>query len=188
MTDLLRFMRAYSPSAPPIGLQQLFALAQSVMTNCGIAELNRRLDTLTRQTARNPPNAVEKAALDFLANATYSAAIELLHAMREKEGVRVFRPAILRAALATFRAVDGTAISPVDAFVRVREESRFTGRTLPRRSVGSTLLFKGLEAEVAVVMDAHELDAKNLYVAMTRGSQLLVVCSPTSTLNPPRVD
>jgi hypothetical protein len=188
MTDLLKFMRAFSLSAPPTALQQLFGLAQSVMTNCGIAELNRRLDTLTRQTAKNPPNAIEAAALAFLGNATYASAIELMHTMREGNGVRVYRPAILRAALATFRAAGGANVSLVDAFVRVREESRLTGRTLPKRSVGSTLLFKGLEAEVGVVMDAHELDARNLYVAMTRGSQLLVVCSPTSSLNPPRVD
>lgn len=188
MTDLLRFVRAFSLSVPPTALQQLFGLAQSVMTNCGIAELNRRLDTLSRQTARNPANAIEKAALAFLGNANYTAAIELLHTMRQGDGVRVFRPAIFRAAISAFRAAEGANISLVDAFVRVREESRFTGRALPKRAVGSTLLFKGLEAEAAVVMDAHEFDAKNLYVAMTRGSQRLVVCSPTPSLNPPRVD
>ena len=188
MTDLLKFIRAFSLSSPPTALQQLFGLAQSVMTNCGTSELNRRLDTLMRQSAKKPPNAIEKAALAFLGNATYSSAIELLHSMREEDSVRVYRPAILRAALAAFRAAEGTNTSLVDAFVRIREESRFTGRALPKRSVGSTLLFKGLEAEVAVVMEAHELDARNLYVAMTRGSQLLVVCSPTPSLNPPRVD
>ncbi|RKP47499.1 DNA helicase UvrD [Trinickia fusca] len=188
MTDLLNFMRVFSLTSPSTALQQLFGLAQSVMTNCGIAELNRRLDTLRRQTAKKPPNVIEEAALAFLGNATYSSAIDLLHSMREGDAVRVYRPTILRAALAAFRAAEGANTPLVDAFVRVREESRFTGRTLPKRSVGSTLLFKGLEAEVAVVMDAHELDARNLYVAMTRGSQLLVVCSPTSSLNPPRVD
>ena len=43
--------------------------------------------------------------------------------------------------------------------------------------VGSTLLLKGLEAEVAVILHADELDALNLYVAMTRGSRKLVICS-----------
>ena len=188
MTDLLEFMRSFSLASPPAALQQLFGLAQSVMTNCGIVELNRRLDALTRQTAKKPPDAIEEAALVFLRNATYASAVDLLLAMRERAAVRVYRPAILWAALSVFRAAEQANTPLVDAFVRVREESRFTGRVLPKRSVGSTLLFKGLEAEVAVVMDAHELDARNLYVAMTRGSQLLVVCSPTSSLNPPRVD
>ena len=58
------------------------------------------------------------------------------------------------------------------------------GRPLPKRAVGSTLLLKGLEADIAVVLNADELDARNLYVAITRGSAKLVVCSKSSTLNP----
>ena len=45
----------------------------------------------------------------------------------------------------------------------MREQNRLIGRPLPRRAVGSTLLLKGLEAEVAVVLDADTLDARNLY-------------------------
>lgn len=51
------------------------------------------------------------------------------------------------------------------------------GRALPRRAVGSTLLLKGLEAEVVVILNGDSLNAANLYVAMTRGSMRLVVCS-----------
>ena len=49
--------------------------------------------------------------------------------------------------------------------------------------MGSTLLLKGLEAEVAVVLDAGNLDARNLYVAITRGSKKLIVCSESPVLN-----
>jgi DNA helicase-2/ATP-dependent DNA helicase PcrA len=57
------------------------------------------------------------------------------------------------------------------------------GRRVPPRAVGSPLLFKGLEADVAVILDASDFDnvpkrnMKNLYVAITRGSRKLVVCS-----------
>ncbi|HZZ30466.1 MAG TPA: hypothetical protein VFE10_00615 [Phenylobacterium sp.] len=44
------------------------------------------------------------------------------------------------------------------------------------------MLLKGLEAEAAVIPNAAELDAKNLYVAMTWGSHAPVICSPTSAL------
>jgi DNA helicase-2/ATP-dependent DNA helicase PcrA len=54
---------------------------------------------------------------------------------------------------------------------------------LPKRAVGSTLLLKGLEAEVAVVLDAGSLEARNLYVAMTRGSKKLIICSESPVLN-----
>jgi hypothetical protein len=67
----------------------------------------------------------------------------------------------------------------------VREQSRLIGRPLARRSVGSTLLLKGLEADISVVLNAGALNARNLYVAMTRGSRRVLVCSPTPILNPP---
>jgi hypothetical protein len=41
-----------------------------------------------------------------------------------------------------------------------------------------------LEAEVAVILNAGVLDARNLYVAMTRGSKAVTVCAPTPILNP----
>ena len=44
------------------------------------------------------------------------------------------------------------------------------------------LLLKGLEADVAVVLGADELDARHLYVAMTRGSRQLVICSQSLIL------
>ena len=71
-----------------------------------------------------------------------------------------------------------------DAVIRMREEHRLLGRPLPKRAVGSTLLMKGLEADVAVVLNADALDARNLYVAMTRGAHALTVCSQSSVLKP----
>jgi DNA helicase IV len=67
----------------------------------------------------------------------------------------------------------------------MREQNRLVGRQLPKRAVGSTLLLKGLEAELAVVLNAAELNARNLYVAMTRGSKGLIVCSRNPILKPP---
>lgn len=65
-----------------------------------------------------------------------------------------------------------------EAAIQMREQNRLLGRPLPKRVVG------GLEAEVAVILNAHTLDAKNLYVAMTRGSKVLTLCSPEPILNP----
>jgi DNA helicase-2/ATP-dependent DNA helicase PcrA len=71
-----------------------------------------------------------------------------------------------------------------DATVAIREQSRLVGRPLARRSVGSTLLLKGLEADISVILNAGPLNARNLYVAMTRGSRRVLICSPTSILSP----
>lgn len=72
-----------------------------------------------------------------------------------------------------------------DLAVRSREQARVLGRSVPKRAVGSTLLLKGLEADVAVVIDADQMDARNLYVAMTRGARRLVVCSQSHIIHRP---
>ncbi len=92
--------------------------------------------------------------------------------------VRVHRPAILYSVLKALREAAPGTIPLAEAARRVREENRLLGRPLPKRAVGSTLLLKGLEAEVAVVLNTENMNAQHLYVAMTRGSMKLVVCSP----------
>lgn len=65
----------------------------------------------------------------------------------------------------------------LEAAVQIRERNRLQGRPLTRRAVGSTLLLKGLEADVAVILEPENMNARNLYVAMTRGAKRLVICS-----------
>lgn len=76
----------------------------------------------------------------------------------------------------------------VQVTIRTREESRMLGRPSPRRAGGSTLLLKGLEAEMAVVRHAEGLDTLNLYVALTRGSTAAVRCSGRPVLTPQLIE
>ena len=176
LQDLIAFGCGFDVRSPD-ALGQLLALAQSVMTNIGVADLTRRLESLARGTARNPPNEAESRALAFRLAPSLAAAAELLSTLREMPDVRVHRPAILYGVLKALRESSTGTVSLADAANRVREENRLLGRPLPRRAVGSTLLLKGLEAEVAVLLNPEGMSAQNLYVAMTRGSMKLVVCS-----------
>lgn len=63
--------------------------------------------------------------------------------------------------------------------VQIRDKARFSGRPLSRRAVGSTLLLKGIEADVAVILEPQGMDARHLYVALTRGSKKILICSGT---------
>jgi hypothetical protein len=57
-----------------------------------------------------------------------------------------------------------------------QREMRHTGRPISHRKlIGTTLLVKGLEYDHAVILDADGLNAKDLYVAMTRGSKSLTI-------------
>jgi hypothetical protein len=185
LKDLVAFARTFDVTAPN-GLQQLADFAQSVMRNVGAADFVQRVRSLQCGTARNDPNDAEKAALSLLRDPSYSRAVEVLVEIGKLGGVSMHRPAVLRGCIKALKLCDGTqGLSFYDAAIRVREENRLLGRPLPKRAVGSTLLLKGLEAEVAVILNAGALNAKNLYVAMTRGSKLLQVCSPSKVLNPP---
>lgn len=70
-----------------------------------------------------------------------------------------------------------------DAAWHIRTQTRFVGRKEYQRIVSRTLLVKGLEFDHAVVLDADQLDAKNLYVAITRGANSLTILSEKPILN-----
>lgn len=164
-------------------LSTLVDFACSVMTNVGGPDFLRRVDTLRRGTARNQATAAETAALSFCSSPSHAGAIEVLVELNKEGGVRTHRPGVLAGCIKALRGCEeGVPGALHQAVVRVREENRLLGRPLPRRAVGSTLLLKGLEAEVAVVLEPQAMDRHHLYVAITRGSKALLVCSSTPVL------
>ncbi|MBN8905038.1 MAG: DNA helicase UvrD, partial [Rhodospirillales bacterium] len=128
---------------------------------------------------------IEQAAVRFEASRSLVGVADLLAAINRAGGVRCYRPAVLAAAQRALQLAASAGGLPFrDAAVTIREQSRLIGRPLARRSVGSTLLLKGLEADISVVLNAGTLNARNLYVAMTRGSRRVLVCTPAPILNP----
>ena len=132
------------------------------------------------RTAATP---LEEIALEYLRNPSPAAAGSMLEAMAKAEDTYVFRPDIVRLCAKALKSVTDD-VSLTAAGVKERERYRHAPRTMPRRAVGSTLLLKGLEAENAVILEPEKMDARNLYVALTRGSKRLIICSTTSVLEP----
>jgi DNA helicase-2/ATP-dependent DNA helicase PcrA len=81
---------------------------------------------------------------------------------------------------------DGGFASLEEAAWVVRNRTRVAGRAAERRVVSRTLLVKGLEFEHVVLCAADELDAKNLYVALTRGSRSVTVVARSPVLHASR--
>jgi hypothetical protein len=75
--------------------------------------------------------------------------------------------------------LDGEGSSLSESAKLYQRDMRHTGRPIRHtKLIGTTLLVKGLEYDHAVVLDADSLDAKDLYVAMTRGSKsLTIICT-----------
>lgn len=166
-------------------LDRVLLFAEEVMTGVGAADLKRRLSSIAAGTARKELGTVESTALAFMAAPTPQGVAALLSSISAESGVRTYRPGVLRGAIRALQLAAGTAgLSLHDAAIQVREQFRLLGRPLPKRAIGSTLLLKGLEADGVVILNAHMLNARNLYVAMTRGSSFIAICSTTPILNP----
>lgn len=177
LRDLVDFAKNLDFSAPD-ALEKIVKFASKVMTNVGAGDFMRRIGVLQRGTGRVPATAAESAAMGFLSEMSPEAAVDLLVEIGKQTGVRAHRPAVLRSCIKALQSCDGTEENTFhDTAIRAREQNRLVGRPLPNRAVGSTLLLKGLEADVSVILDDADLNAKDLYVAMTRGSKRLVICS-----------
>jgi hypothetical protein len=98
LKDFVSFARDLELTAPD-ALARIANFAQSMMTNVGADDLVRRVQALMRRTARNPPTDVENAALEFVRVRSHRTAIDLLFEIGKEAGVRIHRPAVLRACI-----------------------------------------------------------------------------------------
>lgn len=185
LVDLVQFARTFDPAGSD-ALGQVVEFAASVMTGVGATALLGRVQSLRRGTARNPPTPIEAAAVAFADAPSVAEASRLLRALSRQPGTHVYRPEVLRHCQDAMQAAAGGTCTLHAAALQARERNRHLGRPPSRRAVGSTLLLKGLEADVAVVLEPHAMNVEHLYVALTRGARQLVVCSPTNRLTPVR--
>ena len=183
LRDLVNFARNFDLQGAN-ALAQLVEFASSVMTGVGAANLRTRVESLRAGRARTPPTAAEAAAIDFVAAPTLGQALRVIDTLAEQHGARVYRPEVLYCCRSAMQAVVGGAADFLSAAIQARERNRHLARPIARRSVGSTLLLKGLEADVSVVLHPELMTPQNLYVALTRGARHVVVCSPTPILTP----
>jgi UvrD/REP helicase N-terminal domain len=184
MRDLVDFAEALDLDDRDV-LGTVVNFASSVMINVGGDDLLARVESLKSGRTRRAPSETEKAALEFSQAPSYAGAGNLLAAISRDAGVRTHRPPVLRGChkMLQLCAVE-EGPTAYEAAVQVREQARVIGRPLAKRTVGSTLLLKGLEADVAVILNPELMDRQHLYVAMTRGARKLVICSDSHTLHP----
>lgn len=186
LTEVTDFAHEVNLVAPG-NLKAALEFAYSVMTGVDRDGIATRVASIAAGRHRTEPEAHELAAIRYLEFGDAASLIALFDALEAAQGARTFRPEILRTCIRALRC-SGPNVSFLESAKRIREQQRVLGRLLPKKAVGSPLLLKGLEGDVAVILDASSFDRdasknrKNLYVAMTRGSRKLVVCSPTHLL------
>lgn len=72
------------------------------------------------------------------------------------------------------------------AIWEVQNRMRHAGRRLGNRSIGSTLLVKGLEFERAIIIAEDAMTRKDWYVALTRATTSIRIVSPAEKFLPSR--
>lgn len=165
-------------SAEPERLHVLLDLAHSVMTGISVNDILRRCDILQRGRSRTPATADEATALEFLLQPDWPHAEAALRRWAAQADRRVFRREVVRMLLDCFRSTaTGRQPSLAEAMASARERRRHQGRSAAARSIGSTLLLKGLEADYTVLLDLEALDPPHIYVALTRATRGMLVFS-----------
>lgn len=131
--------------------------------------------TKLRRTTRYP--LVLQAANDYLTDPTSSHLKAFFEALKTNPETSAYRRDLLYRFFKVLKIhADGQAATLVEAGILYQREMRTAGRPITHRKlIGTTLLVKGLEYDHAVLLDADSLDAKDLYVAMTRGAKSLTI-------------
>lgn len=169
------------------GLIRALVKSAVIFKSLGEEEVESAEDVRVRELA-------QAAYKDLSSTGDPSAAVQVLSACRLHSRARTFRAELLRdtgkalAALAEGRH----ATLAASAFV-TRQRVSHVGRLLPRRTVSTPLLLKGLEFDRVTVPDAchfsNEDDggaqAKLFYVALSRARTSLVISSSTPTVHFP---
>lgn len=166
-------------------LAKVLGFARATMTGIDIEAIAKRLESLASGKARTAPTACEAACLACTDDDGFYAMAAVLEAL-PLAGRRVFRRQMHASMIEALRRAALRGQGLLDAAVSVREQQRAAGRQMPKRAVGSTLLLKGLEADHAVILDADDMNARHLYVALSRASRSLTIISASQTLTPKR--
>ena len=117
------------------------------------------------------------------------AAAELLTLARKRPRWKLYRGELWRdCERAVSDLASGRVAAMLEATVTVRQRASKSGRKLPRRTVSTPLLLKGLEFDHVVIPDATHFarerlaQAKLFYVAISRATRSLTISSSNPTL------
>lgn len=162
--------------------QQGFLLALEFSKKCftGVGEIltagtKRGEVAKQRKGSKNP--LVLHAANAYLKEPTAAHLKGFFLALKANPDTSAYRRDLLYRFLNVLEIhISGGGATLQEAAKLYQRDLRHAGRPISHRKlIGTTLLVKGLEYDHAVILDTDTLDAKDLYVAMTRGSKSLTI-------------
>jgi DNA helicase-2/ATP-dependent DNA helicase PcrA len=163
----------------------IMQVASTMMTNVEIAKTSQRLDSILNGRSRTPVTNSEQALCNVAIDSSRANILDALQQLELKSGACVYRKGAFNALKDSISlAITSPTTSIFDASSSIRERVRQQGdKRIPNRAIGSTLLLKGLEADHCMILDAQEMNANNLYVALSRGAKTITVFSRDPYIN-----
>lgn len=190
----------------PLACKNLYAFAKKIEGATGLPRLEKTMDFIcacmtgaektdfldsVKSHQRGSRRGVAKfgdlikTGITVTEGTSDEALIELMQGFHGREGTRLFRREMffaMRSALQIKSARQCDELT--DAIWAVQNRIRHAGRTIGKRSIGSTLLVKGLEFDHAVIVHADSMTRKDWYVALTRATTSVTILSPSECLLP----
>jgi superfamily I DNA/RNA helicase len=109
----------------------------------------------------------------------------IFEGLKKLPNIRCYRRELLHSLNHALREATVENISVTDAMINTRNYIRRTGRAVTGKSIGTTLLTKGLEFDTVAILNAHKFQCpKNFYVAITRACRRLVVFTENLIISP----
>lgn len=145
----------------------------SMMTNVETNTTSKRVNTILSGKNRTPPSPVEQALVNLAQEKTKMKISDAVVQIEEKPNTKVYRRAAFSALKDAIElAINSSELTFLEAATKIREQRRHQGdRRIPQRAIGSTLLLKGLECDHSMILDAGVMNARHLYVALSRGAK-----------------
>jgi DNA helicase-2/ATP-dependent DNA helicase PcrA len=186
LTDVMRMATSLDEANTANVMPNLLQAAAELMTNVGVSATLRRIGSL--QAGRNitPPSSLEMALVELALAPTRQNMRTTLLLLEEKDETRVFRAGALQVLKDAIKlSISSPEKSIHESASIIREQRRYQGEgRVSLRSIGSTLLLKGLECDHALILDAGNMSANDLYVALSRGAKSVTVFSDLDEFTP----
>ncbi|WP_322041374.1 UvrD-helicase domain-containing protein [Burkholderia diffusa] len=152
----------------------------------GAASKRKRVESLLTNPnrIRTPATPAELALSTVARSDSLTNVLDAVRCIESENGVNMARPELMYSVKSALQlCAENPALQLDDAAFQVASTRREKGRILRNRSVGSTLLLKGLEFDhVVITPDACE-NRHHWYVALTRGTRSVRVLSPSVSFN-----
>ncbi len=132
---------------------------------------------------REIKNALEEKILQFIKSPNIRNLLGIILFIKEYMKIKPQRYYLLDSIIKSMNMAIVENINVYESMIILKNRIRKIGRKIQGKVIGTTLLTKGLEFDVVVILNAHRFtNYKHFYVAITRASKKLIVFSEKEIL------